>query len=68
MAQLSKMQKFLARHPELEYDQLDGALKAMSRSAKVSPDSLLAVALIVKEAQLQLASAVLRLQAQRSRS
>ena len=64
MIQRSKIQTFLARHPELEYDQLDGTLKAISRITETSPDTLLAVALIIKEAELYLVKATLEFQAQ----
>ena len=64
MIQRSKIQTFLARHPELEYDQLDGTLKAISRITETSADTLLAVALISLEADRYLVKATLEFQAQ----
>ena len=64
MIQPSKMQTFLARHPELDYDQLDGTLKAISRITKTSPDTLLAVALTDNKCSAYLIKTVLKFQSQ----
>jgi len=62
----SRMQGFLMRYPELEYSQLDGVLKHISRITKTSPDMLLVAALADKDCGRYLANLTLKLQRQSS--
>jgi hypothetical protein len=60
------MQGFLMRYPELEYSQLDGVLKHISRITKTSPDTLLVAAMADKDCGRYLANLTLKLQGQSS--
>ena len=62
----SRMQGFLARYPELDYSQLDGVLKHISRITKTSPDTLLVAAMADKDCGRYLANLTLKLQGQSS--
>ena len=62
----TRMQNFLARYPELEYSQLDGVLKHISRITKTSPDTLLVAAMADKDCGRYLANLTLKLQGQSS--
>lgn len=62
----TRMQSFLARYPELEYSQLDGVLKHISRITKTSPDTLLVAAMADKDCGRYLANITLKLQGQSS--
>jgi hypothetical protein len=64
MRQISKMRSFMNLYPELDYSQLDGLLKHISRITKASPDRLLDSALIDKDCGEYLAKATLKFQAQ----
>lgn len=48
---INSMRQFMAKHPETDYNNLDGILKAISRITKASPDYLLSVALTDTQAQ-----------------
>jgi hypothetical protein len=54
------------RYPELEYSQLDGVLKHISRITKTSPDTLLVAAMADKDCGRYLANLTLKLQGQSS--
>ena len=49
MRQSSKMVQFLNLYPQLDYGQLDGIVKHISRRIKQSPDNILFTALVDKE-------------------
>jgi hypothetical protein len=49
MRQPSKMVQFLNLYPQLDYGQLDGIVKHISRNIKQSPDNILFAALVDKE-------------------
>ena len=49
MRQPSKMVQFLSLYPQLDYGQLDGIVKHISRRIKQSPDNILFTALVDKE-------------------
>ena len=49
MRQSSKMVQFINLYPQLDYGQLDGIVKHISRRIKQSPDNILFAALVDKE-------------------
>ena len=64
MHKQSKMVQFITRYPQLDYGQLDGTLKAISRLTKASPDTLLAVALVDRDCAAYLVKTVMKFQDQ----
>jgi len=49
MLQPSKMVQFLSLYPQLDYGQLDGVVKQISRNIKQSPDKILATAMVDRQ-------------------
>jgi hypothetical protein len=49
MLQPSKMVQFLSLYPQLDYGQLDGVVKQISRNIKQSPDKILAIAMVDRQ-------------------
>jgi hypothetical protein len=49
MLKPSKMVQFLSLYPQLDYGQLDGVVKHISRNIKQSPDNILYAALVDSE-------------------
>lgn len=49
MLQPSKMVQFLSLYPQLDYGQLDGVVKHISRNIKQSPDKILATAMVDRQ-------------------
>jgi hypothetical protein len=49
MLKPSKMVQFLSLYPQLDYGQLDGVVKHISRRIKQSPDDILYAALVDSE-------------------
>jgi hypothetical protein len=49
MLQPSKMVQFLSLYPQLDYGQLDGVVKQISRNIKQSPDKILSIAMVDRQ-------------------
>jgi hypothetical protein len=49
MLQPSKMVQFLSLYPQLDYGQLDGVVKQISRNIKQSPDKILDTAMVDRQ-------------------
>jgi hypothetical protein len=49
MLQPSKMVQFLSLYPQLDYGQLDGVVKHISRNIKQSPDKILTTAMVDRQ-------------------
>ena len=49
MLQPSKMVQFLSLYPQLDYGQLDGVVKQISRNIKQSPDKILTTAMVDRQ-------------------
>ena len=49
MLQPSKMVQFLSLYPQLDYGQLDGVVKRISRNMKQSPDKILSIAMVDRQ-------------------
>lgn len=62
----TRMKNFLTRYPDLEYSQLDGVLKHISRITKTSPDTLLVAAMADLDCGRYLANLTRKLQGQSS--
>ena len=59
---INSMRQFMAKHPGTDYNNLDGVLKHISRITKASPDTLLAVALVDRQARDYLLGVLKRLE------
>lgn len=49
MLKPSKMVQFLSLYPQLDYGQLDGVVKQISRNIKQSPDKILTTAMVDRQ-------------------
>ena len=62
MKLLNAMRQFIDEHPETDYNNLDGVLKAISRITEATPLYLLSTALVDKKARDYLVGVLKRLE------